>query len=158
MLKESKHTPLDSEATVSELLSIHKIVKHYTETPDPIKLEVIKNRSQTKFLKAVSEFRAKINWVMHYLHITTETESNIGVLKLPKLKMVVPKVDSVIDKHIEQKLPEMLLKYFDKAKSVKIRSITTYNRAPLTLEVRVNLSNDNYSREEVIYANETWVY
>jgi hypothetical protein len=95
---------------------------------------------------------------MHYLHITTETESNIGVLKLPKLKMVVPKVDSIITKAIEAKLPQMIGEHFD-SETEEIKSITIYNRVPLTIEVSMVITDEiDGERELTVYANETWVY
>jgi hypothetical protein len=61
MLKESRAIHVDLEGYSSEELERRRIKRHFEIEPDPIKLEVIKNRSQTKFLKAVSEFRAKNN-------------------------------------------------------------------------------------------------
>jgi hypothetical protein len=61
MLKESK--PLFSESALlwpREIRMKNKIISYFETSPDPITLEVIKQRSQTKFLKAVSEFRTKL--------------------------------------------------------------------------------------------------
>lgn len=53
MLKESKPTNL------MHSVERGKIRRYFMNSSDPITLEVIKQRSQTKFLKAVSAFRAK---------------------------------------------------------------------------------------------------
>lgn len=94
---------------------------------------------------------------MQYLHISTGSESNIGVLKLPKLKMIVPKVDSVITKAIHEKLPRILATHFD-AEAVEIKSITFFARIPLTIEVNVFITDHEERTEHTVYANETWVY
>jgi len=61
MMKESVRIHKTFDSYPREEITCEKIIAHFASNPDPIKLEVIKNRSQTKFLRAVSEFRAKIN-------------------------------------------------------------------------------------------------
>lgn len=62
MMKESRPIEIAHHLGLSsEEVNRNKIRTYFASNPDPITLEVIKNRSQTKFLKAVSAFRAKIN-------------------------------------------------------------------------------------------------